>query len=52
MNERNDMGKFKDAIGMAEREVAKGDLKDAEVRALLAIAGRLDRLCEILPARR
>lgn len=52
MNKRNDMGKFKDTIEMAEREVAKDDLKDAEVHALLAIADRLDRLCEILSARR
>lgn len=46
------MGRYRDLVDEVGREMSKGDTESATVHALLAVADRLDRLCEIVSARR
>lgn len=49
---RNGVSRYRDLVDEVGREMSKGDTESATVHALLAVADRLDRLCEIVSARR
>ncbi len=46
------MSKYTEAVDEIKRLATKGDTETAKIQALLLIADRLDRLCEIRSARR